>query len=75
MGNQFSAKQVIKVLEKSGFNTISQKGSHIKLRKLGAQIVTIIVPNHKTIKPGTLRNIIRTSGLTKEEFLKLIRKK
>lgn len=32
-------------------------------------IASISVPNHKEIAKGTLRSIIRTSGLTVEEFL------
>ncbi|MBU0619135.1 type II toxin-antitoxin system HicA family toxin [Patescibacteria group bacterium] len=73
---QVSAKQVIKALAKIGFKQISQKGSHIKLRRKKAKMTeTIIVPNHKLIKKGTLRNgILKPAGLSVGEFVKLLKK-
>jgi len=45
-----SGKEVIKSLEKEGFVLVSQRGSHVKLRKEDRGVVTtVIVPNHKTI--------------------------
>lgn len=69
-----SAKKLIKVLNKKGFLLISQKGSHIKLRKLTPVRNTIIVPNHKIIRPGTLNNILKKSGMTGAELIKLLKK-
>jgi predicted RNA binding protein YcfA (HicA-like mRNA interferase family) len=46
------------------------KGSHIFLTD-GKHKIT--VPRHKTIKKGTLLSIIQQAGMTKEEFLKLLR--
>lgn len=59
-------RQIIKVLEEKGFKFIRQKGSHRLYRK-GEQRVT--VPYHdKDLKPGTLQNILRQSGIKKEEL-------
>ena len=59
-------RQMIKVLERSGFIFIRQKGSHRLYRK-GELRVT--VPYHnKDIKPGTLRNILKQSNLTEENL-------
>ena len=33
----------------------------------------VVVPNHKEVDKGTLLEIIRQSGMTREEFLKLIK--
>jgi predicted RNA binding protein YcfA (HicA-like mRNA interferase family) len=33
----------------------------------------ITVPRHETIKKGTLSSIMQQAGLTKEEFLKLLK--
>jgi predicted RNA binding protein YcfA (HicA-like mRNA interferase family) len=30
------------------------------------------VPNHRAVKPGTLRKIIRDAGLTVDEFVKML---
>jgi len=51
---------------------VHQKGSHIYLTD---GIHKITVPRHKIIKKGTLLAIIQQAGLTKEELLKLLKKK
>jgi predicted RNA binding protein YcfA (HicA-like mRNA interferase family) len=57
------------VLGDHGFFFISQKGSHIKLRKVGAETLTVIVPaNRKEIPTGTFRSILRQSSLTEGDF-------
>ena len=69
---QVSGKEMVKVLKKIGFGVISQKGSHIKMRK-GTK--TVIIPNHRRIKSGTLRNgILKTINLTPVELRKLLKK-
>jgi predicted RNA binding protein YcfA (HicA-like mRNA interferase family) len=50
-----------------------QKGSHIYMRR-DNPFMQISVPNHKTLKPGTLRSLIRQSGLTVDKFNNLLRK-
>jgi len=57
MGNipQVSGKQVIKALQKIGFQTVRQKGSHARLSRIKnntKQLLTI--PDHKIIRKGTL---------------------
>jgi predicted RNA binding protein YcfA (HicA-like mRNA interferase family) len=52
-----------------GFIVISQKGSHIKLRKDGLIVRTVIVPNHYEVAKGTLQSILEQAGITLEEFL------
>ena len=66
-----SARKIIKALSKVGFQQVSQRGSHIKLkRKEGERTWIVIVPNFNEIPIGTLRSIIRQSGLDIENFLK-----
>lgn len=31
-----------------------------------------VVPNHRTVKPGTLRKIIKDAGLSVDEFIELL---
>lgn len=69
MPKLLSSKQIVKILEYNGFIFISQNGSHIKYRKSISKTYTTIVPaNKKEIPVGTLRSIIRQSGLTLEDF-------
>lgn len=71
MPKLFSSKEIIKVLESRGFVFISQKGSHIKFRKVGSPNLTVIVPaSKKQIPKGTFASILRQSGLTLEDFEK-----
>jgi predicted RNA binding protein YcfA (HicA-like mRNA interferase family) len=71
---QISAKDLIKALQKLGFVFISQKGSHIKLRKAKPIRKTIIIPNHKVIRPGTLNNILKCAEINQKELEKLVEK-
>ena len=67
-----SGEKMVKILQKVGFLKVSQKGSHIKLkRKTKDETTIVIVPNHKELTQGTFRNIIKTANLTLENFDKL----
>ena len=69
MAKLFSSLHVLKILESHGFIIISQKGSHIKLRKEGNPTLTVIVPaDRKEIPHGTMRSILRQSQLAISEF-------
>ena len=67
-----TASEVIKVLEKIGFHTVRQKGSHIRMKHEDSRIVTIPVHKGKTIGKGLLRKILRDAKLTIEEFIRLL---
>ncbi|MFA6547587.1 MAG: type II toxin-antitoxin system HicA family toxin [Candidatus Magasanikbacteria bacterium] len=65
----FSGSEILSFLYKKGFVLISQKGSHQKLRKIiDGKIVTVIVPDHSELAPGTLRNILRQAEISLDEF-------
>lgn len=65
----YSSDHVIKTLRRKGFVFISQKGSHMKFRKTGSQVLTVIVPaDKKEIPGGTFRSILRQSKLEKDDF-------
>ena len=69
---RLSGKEVIKLLSKVNFIPVRQKGSHIIMKKQTSEgSKAVVVPNHKEIDKGTLAEIIRQSGLTRDEFLKL----
>jgi len=59
----------MKALQRLGFIIVSQKGSHIKLRKtIDGSVFSPIVPNHKEIAMGTLQSILRQAGIKKDEL-------
>ncbi|MBS1530799.1 MAG: type II toxin-antitoxin system HicA family toxin [Bacteroidetes bacterium] len=69
MPKLYSSDHIIKVLNFHGFSFVSQKGSHVKLKKPGDPVLTVIVPaNRKEIPTGTFRSILRQSSLTEADF-------
>ena len=67
------AQKIIKVLEKTGFKIIRQKGSHVIM--MNEKGVRVVIPVHpgKDVKPGLIRAIIKEAGLKREEFFKLLK--
>jgi len=69
-------REIIKAFGKLGFHVHRTKGSHIILIKKDDPWHQPVIPLHKKdIPKGTLRSIIRQAGLTKEEFVKLLKEK
>ncbi|MCK4353086.1 type II toxin-antitoxin system HicA family toxin [candidate division WOR-3 bacterium] len=66
-----SGKECIKALKRAGFYFKRQEGSHVTLR-CDTPFAQVVVPLHKELDRGTLRSIIRHSGLTVDEFVKLL---
>lgn len=64
-----SGRETLRALEKAGYAEISQRGSHIKLRRGNR---TVIVPLHRELAPGTLRSVLRQADLTVEQFTELL---
>ena len=65
-----SGRDVVKALERLGFEQMRQRGSHVIMQRGG---VGCVVPLHKEVKTGTLAGIVRQAGLTQEEFLGAVR--
>jgi len=70
---RLSGRAVVKAFGRGGWEMARQKGSHMILVKEGSW-ATLSVPDHREIAPGTLRSLIRASGLTVEAFLVLTKK-
>ena len=67
-----SGRGAVKAFEKAGWQRAGQVGSHLMLVKAGVK-VNLSVPQHKELSVGTLRALIRHSGLKVEEFLSLLK--
>jgi len=66
-----SGREVVKAFGKDGWEFARQKGSHMIMVKPG-HIASLSIPDHKEIAKGTLRSLIRSSGLSVEEFVELL---
>lgn len=65
-----SGQELIKVLEREGFQIVRQKGSHVSLRKDDFRTV---VPLHSDLSKGTLIGLLKQCGLTKEKLIELLK--
>ena len=66
-------REVVKLFARDGWLMVRQRGSHMILVKEG-HMATLSVPDHKEVAKGTLRSLIRSSGLTSDEFVALAEK-
>lgn len=67
-----SGREVVKALGKIGYELDRQRGSHMILRHPEPPFRRLVVPDHKELRRGTLRAIIRQAGLTVSEFIDLL---
>ena len=68
-----SGRELVNALSRAGWNRVRTTGSHIILVKPGC-FFTVSIPNHKEIDRGTLKGILRVSGISAEELVLLLRK-
>ena len=66
-----SGRQAVSAFERVGFRVRRQRGSHIVMAKPGYS-QHLSVPDHRVVKQGTLRALIRKAGLRVEEFAELL---
>jgi len=66
-----SGKDAAKAFQKMGWVVRGQLGSHLVLTKPGIR-ANLTVPQHSELAPGTLRGLIKTAGLTVDEFVALL---
>ena len=63
-----SGRRVVRVFESLGWLQVRQSGSHMILVREG-HVATLSVPDHKEVAKGTLRSLIRSAGLTVDDFV------
>ena len=70
LGN-ISGNEAVKAFWKAGWQPLGQVGSHLVMVKPGIK-VNLTVPQHKELSVGTLRALIRSSGMSAEDFVDLL---
>lgn len=68
-----SGHEAVKALQRLGFTALRTKGSHVFLAR-DDPFVGVTVPLHRDLDRGTLRAIIRSAGLTIEQFTEALRR-
>ena len=72
---RLSGHELIKILVQFDFKKIRQKGSHVMLIKYTRQgKIGCVVPLHDELETGTLVGILRQAKISREEFLKDLKK-
>lgn len=64
-----SFQEMRSIIEKRGYVFIRQKGSHLVFKNLENKI--LVIPNHKTLKIGTISQILKTLKISKDKLKKL----
>jgi predicted RNA binding protein YcfA (HicA-like mRNA interferase family) len=66
-----SGQRLVKALERAGWQTVRQRGSHVRL-KHPDRGVFITVPLHRELKRGTLSGILSDAGLDTDQLRRLL---
>jgi len=68
---KISGRECVKILcNKFGFSFVRQTGSHMILIKETPQgKIGTVVPNHKELKIGTLRGVLKLAKINEEDFI------
>jgi predicted RNA binding protein YcfA (HicA-like mRNA interferase family) len=66
-----SGERAIRAFQNAGWVKDRQHGSHVILVKAGNP-ASLSVPLHRELAPGTLRSLIRASGMTVIQFMELL---
>jgi predicted RNA binding protein YcfA (HicA-like mRNA interferase family) len=66
-----SGERAVRILQKAGWFKDRQHGSHVILIKPGHP-ASLSVPLYRELAPGTLRALIRVSGMSVDQFVALI---
>lgn len=69
---RLTAKQIVSVLEKSGFSLARQSGSHMIYKNSEGKRVTVPYHGSKVLHPKLLKCILRDANLTTEDLEKLL---
>lgn len=64
--------EVVRALKRCGFEELRQEGSHLILGNRETKKITVVPMHRRDLRKGTLGRIIKQTGLSHEEFVKLL---
>jgi predicted RNA binding protein YcfA (HicA-like mRNA interferase family) len=67
---RLKGKELIRILEKSGFQIVRSRGSHFLLRHADGRTTTVPVHSGEVLGPGLLRSILRDVELSVADLLR-----
>lgn len=66
-----SARALIRILEKQGFQKVHQKGSHVRMEHSDGRKTTVPIHSGENVGIGLLRKILRDVNLSRQGFERL----
>jgi predicted RNA binding protein YcfA (HicA-like mRNA interferase family) len=69
---RISGRDAVRVFKMVGYEVARQRGSHVRLYCPGGSRLPLTVPDHRELKTGLLRRLIRDAAMTVEEFTALL---
>lgn len=66
-----SGREAIAAFARDGWEVARQESSHVTMKKRGLRFL-LTVPLEKELDTGTLRRLVRDSGLTVAQFQRLL---
>jgi len=69
---RLKGKELIRILEKLGFEVVRSRGSHFLLRHADGRTTTVPVHSGEVLGPGLLRSILRDVELKVDDLLGLL---
>jgi predicted RNA binding protein YcfA (HicA-like mRNA interferase family) len=66
-----SGRGLVKLLQQLGYEEVSQRGSHVKMRECQTGSV-VIIPDHKELDRWTLKTILKQAEISDEQFNELL---
>jgi len=67
----YTGKQVLRALERLGFQEVSRKGSHVKMKHIDGRL--IVFPFHAEIDRFTLKGALKDAEINVDDFLLVVR--
>ena len=68
MPKRYSSREVLIVLQRAGWDTARQVGSHVNMVRRGMPGIVTIPANLRELDRGTFGNILRQAGLSRKQF-------
>ena len=65
---RLKGKEIVRILEKLGFEIVRTRGSHMFLKHADGRVTTVPVHSGEVVGPGLFRAILRDVEMTVEDF-------
>jgi predicted RNA binding protein YcfA (HicA-like mRNA interferase family) len=64
--------EIVRAVQRDGWTAVRTRGSHIRQKHVGDEVLKITVPAHRPVKRSTLAHILKQARLDVDRFLQLV---